>query len=143
MYLGALAHRAMNSNQADPHVRFDKDQERWVIDTASTFRETAQKILDGHDPSEIALYAYWALATSTAEVLIELSATTNLRTVVLAGGCFQNIILLKESTKELEMAGFRVLCSLEVPPNDGGISLGQVAIAAARLGQTSSPKAIT
>lgn len=143
MYLEALAQRAKNSNRSYPHVRFDKDQERWVIDTASIFREIAQKILDGQDPSEIALYAHGALVASTTEVLIELSATTNLRTVVLAGGCFQNIILLKELTKELEMAGFRVLCSLEVPPNDGGISLGQVAIAAARLGQTSSPKAIT
>jgi hydrogenase maturation protein HypF len=143
MYLEASAQRAKNSNRSYPHVRFDKDQENWVINTASIFREIAQKILDGQDRSEIALYAHGALVASTTEVLIELSATTNLRTVVLAGGCFQNIILLKELTKELEMAGFRVLCSLEVPPNDGGISLGQVAIAAARLGQTSSPKAIT
>jgi hydrogenase maturation protein HypF len=54
-------------------------------------------------------------------------------TVALSGGCFQNRILFEETSRRLEIAGFRVLSHGEVPSNDGGIALGQAAVAAARL----------
>jgi hydrogenase maturation protein HypF len=53
--------------------------------------------------------------------------------VALTGGCFQNRLLLERSASQLRQAGFDVLLHRQVPPNDGGISLGQVAVAAARL----------
>jgi hydrogenase maturation protein HypF len=53
--------------------------------------------------------------------------------VALTGGCFQNRLLLKRSAGQLRQAGFDVLLHRQVPPNDGGISLGQVAVAAAQL----------
>ena len=55
------------------------------------------------------------------------------RRVALTGGCFQNRLLTERAAERLERAGFEVLLHRQVPPNDGGISLGQVAIAAARL----------
>jgi hydrogenase maturation protein HypF len=55
------------------------------------------------------------------------------RRVALTGGCFQNRLLTERAAARLERAGFEVLLHRHVPPNDGGISLGQVAIAAARL----------
>jgi hydrogenase maturation protein HypF len=54
--------------------------------------------------------------------------------VVLSGGTFQNVRLLGSARRRLEELGFRVLTHARVPPNDGGISYGQVAVAAARAG---------
>ena len=55
-----------------------------------------------------------------------------LRTVALSGGCFQNKPLLEQVKVRLEAAGVAVLIHAKVPANDGGLSLGQAAIAAAR-----------
>jgi hydrogenase maturation protein HypF len=53
-------------------------------------------------------------------------------TVVLSGGSFQNLRLLASTRSRLEAHGFRVLTHRLVPPNDGGISYGQAAVASAR-----------
>jgi len=52
---------------------------------------------------------------------------------VLPGGSFQNLRLLESARRRLDELGFRVLSHRLVPPNDGGISYGQAAVAAARL----------
>jgi hydrogenase maturation protein HypF len=53
--------------------------------------------------------------------------------VALTGGCFQNRLLTERASQRLREAGFDVLLHRQVPPNDGGISLGQIAVAAARM----------
>ncbi len=57
---------------------------------------------------------------------------TGLETVALSGGVFQNLLLETTTVAALEDLGFRVLTHARVPPNDGGISLGQAAVAGAR-----------
>jgi hydrogenase maturation protein HypF len=54
--------------------------------------------------------------------------------VALSGGCFQNRLLTERLAAALERAGHRVLLHAQVPPNDGGVSLGQVMVAAAQAG---------
>ncbi len=56
--------------------------------------------------------------------------------VVLSGGCFQNRFLTVGAARRLRQVGFEVLLHRQVPPNDGGVSLGQVVVAAAQLQQT-------
>jgi hydrogenase maturation protein HypF len=53
--------------------------------------------------------------------------------VALTGGCFQNRLLVERAAERLESAGFQVLLHRELPPNDGGIAVGQLLVAAAQL----------
>jgi hydrogenase maturation protein HypF len=63
-----------------------------------------------------------------------LAERTGVRTVALSGGVFQNLLLLDRVVSTLEGNAFRVLTHSRVPTNDGGISLGQAAIAAHATG---------
>jgi hydrogenase maturation protein HypF len=57
---------------------------------------------------------------------------TGLSMAALSGGVFQNVLLTERVAAGLLHGGFRVLTHSRVPPNDGGISLGQVVVAGAR-----------
>ncbi|HZA83326.1 MAG TPA: carbamoyltransferase HypF, partial [Actinomycetes bacterium] len=72
------------------------------------------------------------LAAATVAACQALREATGLGTVALSGGVFQNLLLLERTVAGLERAGFRPLVHSRVPPNDGGISLGQAAVAGAR-----------
>jgi hydrogenase maturation protein HypF len=71
---------------------------------------------------------------SLAEAVVEMAARLahGIETAVLSGGAFQNRILLELTMEGLCTRGFRVLAPRQVPANDGGLSLGQAVIAAAR-----------
>ena len=64
-----------------------------------------------------------------------MASAAGLGTVVLAGGVFQNRLLLERTADLLAEAGLRVLVPRLVPPNDGAIALGQAAVAAARAAE--------
>ncbi|MDQ4096504.1 MAG: carbamoyltransferase HypF [Actinomycetota bacterium] len=74
------------------------------------------------------------LGRGVAELATKLAAENGLDTVALSGGVFQNARLTRVVESALASAGLTVLVHQHLPPNDGGISVGQAAIAAARCG---------
>jgi hydrogenase maturation protein HypF len=73
-----------------------------------------------------------AVADATAHACVEAASSRATEIVVLSGGVFQNRLLLGRTARGLTDAGLRVLVPERLPPNDGGISYGQAAVAAAR-----------
>ncbi|MFN2292172.1 MAG: carbamoyltransferase HypF [Anaerolineae bacterium] len=75
----------------------------------------------------------WRFHRTMAELLVgvcqRIAGMGGPRTVALSGGCFQNRLLLALALPRLERAGFEVLLHQQTPCNDGGVSLGQVALA--------------
>ncbi len=86
--------------------------------------------LRGRPEAEIARAFHAGLAAAVATAARVLAAETGSRHVVLSGGVFQNMLLLELIKAELANSGLELWTNREVPPNDGGISLGQAAVAA-------------
>ncbi len=64
-----------------------------------------------------------------AEVIVALARLMNEKKVVLSGGCFQNKYLTEQTNARLNKAGFQPYWHQRIPPNDGGIALGQAVAA--------------
>lgn len=69
--------------------------------------------------------------TALVEAMVDMARRVGEDCVVLSGGCFQNVLLAEQAITRLQAAGFRPLWHRRVPPNDGGLALGQ-AVAVAR-----------
>jgi hydrogenase maturation protein HypF len=101
------------------------------------FRPVLQGIirdrLRGRDPREIARAFHRSIATGLREVLRQQCSAHDTGTVVLSGGVFQNDLLLSDLKLFLEHDALEIWTNHAVPANDGGISLGQAALAAFNL----------
>lgn len=103
------------------------------IDPAAVMAAVVEDAMAGVDPAVIAGAFHTGLAEMIVEVCARLRDATGVEIAVLSGGVFQNRLLVELTAPLLETAGFEVLLHSQVPPNDGGISLGQVAVGRALL----------
>jgi len=100
-----------------------------VLDWRLTLAAILEDLARGTDAGTIAARFHNTLARSALEVASHVGHPL----VALTGGCFQNRLLTERLKGLLEREGLEVLLHKKVPANDGGISLGQIAVAAARL----------
>ncbi len=106
------------------------------IDPAPMWSAALSDLHGGASPGLMAARFHAGLAEAVTAMTVRLARRGGGRlfdTVTLSGGCFQNRILLEEVARRVRAGGFRVLLHAHVPANDGGLSLGQAAIGAARL----------
>jgi hydrogenase maturation protein HypF len=104
-----------------------------LIDPAPLWPALLRDIAAGHPPEAIAARFHHGLAAAVADAAVRSARAHGVDTVALSGGSLQNALLLVELGRHLEAAGLTVLSHARVPANDGGIALGQAAVAAARM----------
>jgi len=145
--LTGLCHKTSFEGQAAMAVQFAAEQEgeagglegypidlvpshspdrKWMIDWGPVISAVLADLRRGCSPERIALRFH----ASLAKVTVRVAQAVGLPRVVLTGGCFQNRLLLSLVRRQLEEAGFTVYSHALVPPNDGGLSLGQAVVAA-------------
>ena len=105
----------------------------WVLSAAPLWSALLGDLKRGTEKSLMAARFHEGLSAAIIRLAVDLAEQQGLNQVVLSGGVFQNQALLVSLQEQLRQQGLVVLSPREVPPNDGGLSLGQVAIAAARM----------
>ena len=104
-----------------------------VIEFCPVVEAVTADLLAGQEPSAIAAAFHRWVADVAVAVSEQAREATGLTAVAVSGGVFQNRRLVELLVPDLEQSGFEVLRHRQVPPNDGGISLGQAAVGRATL----------
>lgn len=127
-----LQHQSVKSDEAYPFP-FSGGE----LDFRPLLEAVIKDRLRGRSPGEIGGAFHAGIARGLSRTLAALRSAFGVRTVVLSGGVFQNGLLFEHLHLLLKGEGLRVWTNHLVPPNDGGISLGQAALAA--FGQFDDP----
>lgn len=127
----AIEFEAMVDDSEKKAYSFELDQNKVVVRAA--FEKLIADVRDGVRLNQIAARFHNGLAQMVLAACLRLKSETGIKDVALSGGVWQNITLLGRTLSLLQNEGFQVYIHGEVPANDGGLSLGQAAIAASRL----------
>ncbi len=112
---------------------FESDANEHSISAASVIQGVVKDLLDGVSSSTISAKFHLGVAHLILSIARRVRDERGLNRLVLSGGVFQNMFLLESSCRLLRSGNFEVFTHSRVPSNDGGISLGQAAVANARL----------
>jgi len=104
-----------------------------IIDSAPMFAAICADLACGREKADMARAFHQTVARMVCDICARIRAASGTARVVLSGGVFQNRLLTEEVGISLADGGFEVYCHRLVPPNDGGIALGQAVIAGRRL----------
>ena len=99
-----------------------KDNKPYVIDWAPMIRSILDDIRRGKPSARIARMFHNTLV----DMITKITDVFGFKQVAMSGGCFQNKYLLEKSIESLNKSGYKPYWQSKVPPNDGGICLGQV-----------------
>ena len=136
---GEAAVKLQFAAESSPDVSMENIPENIVHEGILTMRtdllvrELIEQHLAGESPRRCARRFHGKLAGMIAQTCAQLREHYQCNTCALSGGVFQNTLLLEETVSRLEQLGFTVLKHQLVPPNDGGIALGQAAAAMKKL----------
>jgi hydrogenase maturation protein HypF len=126
--LQAEAERARPQKQPYPYALESKNG----LPVLNILPAVEAMLADKKNRGEKARRFHLTLANGLLDMAIHLTDASGIRKAALSGGVFQNTLLLGMSSDLFSKNGFQVLRHRQVPPNDGGISLGQAALAAAK-----------
>jgi hydrogenase maturation protein HypF len=113
--------------------RVNQESDGWVLDPLPLLVELGERRRQGESPADLAADFHESIAAALAELARRASEATGLFSVALGGGVFQNVRLLLSLETRVSRLGLEVLVPQRLGPNDGAVSYGQAAIAAARL----------
>nr|WP_296190095.1 carbamoyltransferase HypF [uncultured Anaerobutyricum sp.] len=118
-------------SQRQTNINQYTKEDLYYLPTLTLVKELVERKLVGENSNQLALHFHKGLAEMIVSACEKARKETGIDTVALSGGVYQNKLLLDYSVTMLEERGFHVLRHHLLPPNDGGISLGQ-AVAAMR-----------
>ena len=127
----AIEFEALASETADGGYPFEVGENAIVVKPA--IAALLADVFSGVSQPAISARFHSGLARMVVDASSKIRSETSLNDVVLSGGVWQNITLLRRTLSLLRDSGFRVYIHRAVPPNDGGLALGQAAIATKRL----------
>jgi hydrogenase maturation protein HypF len=109
----------------------DIDTTPVVVDAVPVLRAVVADVRAGVPAGIVGARFHAAVSALVVELAATCRRVTGIATVALSGGVFANALLLSTTRTALRSDGFTVLCHRRVPPNDGGLALGQVLAASA------------
>lgn len=132
MELEALVEKSYEGKSYNLAINESDTDGPLYLDAAPMWEELLEDLESKTPVPTIAARFHYGLAGAIYKLVTRIHETVPFDTVALSGGCFQNKILLEEVTRLVKADGLNCLMHAKVPSNDGGLALGQAAIAAAR-----------
>jgi len=132
-YEGQAAIELEGSASEDYHPPYDYEIQKDIIKPDGIFPEIIKDLKNSISKDIIASRFHSTIADMIVNMCNRIRKDSHLDRVALSGGVFQNMILLRQVVNQLRDEGFNVYIPQRVPANDGGISLGQAAIANSKM----------